>query len=97
MDDERTTTTVGSFKEAAPIVSWKNSIFRIQARYDGEGIQLHVGLYDKDDNRIEVHRPNLGMPQLFHYLPLPTWNDQQKALGFMRRVAKRRQNERQGQ
>jgi hypothetical protein len=82
---ERKTTSVGSFKEAAPIVDWGNSVFEIKPEWINGGVTLTVGLYDKNDDRIEVRG------SVFTYLPLPTWQLQLKALGFIRRIAQRRQ------
>ncbi len=88
--NEKERTLVGSFKEAAPIVSWKNSFFNIQPSFDGREVELYIGLYDHNDNPIDIGEEF----NVFNFLPLPTWQDQLKALGFIRRVAQRIQNER---
>ncbi len=90
--NEKEKVHVGSFKEAAPHVRWGNSIIHLQSSYDGKEVELYVGLYDHNDDPIEVG----GKVYPFHHLPLHTWQDQLKALGFIRRVAQRIQNERKG-
>lgn len=90
MNKEKKKVSVGSFKEAAPIVSWNHSIVEIEPNYDGSSVQITVGLYNKDDDPIEVR----GV--VFHYIDLPTWQVQLQALGLVRRATQRRYNELHG-